>query len=50
MRKHLRWILLYNRVTGLQACNFIKARLRRRRYPVIIAKFPRTAAFLTGND
>ena len=34
---------LFNKVVGLQACNFIKKRLRHRRLPVNIAKFLRTA-------
>ena len=32
----------FNKVAGLQACNFIKRRLQRRCFPVNIAKFLRT--------
>ena len=33
---------LFNKVTGLQTCNFIKKRLQHRCFPVNIAKFLRT--------
>ena len=34
---------LFNKVAGLQACNFIKKRFLSRSFPVNIAKFLRTA-------
>ena len=34
---------LFNKVAGLQCCNFIKKRLQHRCFPVNIAKFLRTA-------
>ena len=37
---------LFNKVPGLQACNFIKKRLQQRCFPVNIAKFLRTASFI----
>ena len=37
--KHLCWSLLFNKVAGLQASNFIKNRLQYRCFPVNIAKF-----------
>ena len=33
---------VFNKVAGLQACNFIKNRLQHRRFPVSIAKYLRT--------
>ena len=33
---------LFNKVTGLQACNFTKKRLQHRRFPVNIANFKNT--------
>ena len=41
-RKHLCWNLFFNKVAGLQACNFIKKRLQRRRLTVNIPKYLRT--------
>ena len=49
---------LFNKVAGLTACDFIKKRLRRRCFPVNIARFLRTGFFtehlrwllLTNND
>ena len=35
----------FNRVSGLQACNFIKKRLQNRCFSVDIAKFLRTSIF-----
>ena len=37
---------LFNKDAGLQACNFIKKRLKRRCFPVNIAEFLRTAFFI----
>ena len=34
---------LFNKVAGVQACNFIKKRLQHRCFPVAIAKFLRTS-------
>ena len=34
---------LFNKVTDLQACNFVKKRLRHKCFPVKFAKFSRTA-------
>ena len=39
--KHLRWTL-FNKVTDLQACNFVKKRLEHRCFPVKFATFLRT--------
>ena len=36
--KHLCWKSLFNKVAGLQACNFVKKRLKRRCFAVNIAK------------
>ena len=36
---------LFNKVAGLQACNFIKKRLQRKCFPVKFAKFLRTNLF-----
>ena len=41
--KHLCWSLFFNKVAGLQACNFIKKRLQRKCFPLNIAKSLRTA-------
>ena len=37
---------LFNKVTGLQPCNFIKKRLQLRYFPLNIATFLRTALFI----
>ena len=37
-RKHMLFESLFNKVVGLQACNFIKKRLYERCFPVNIAK------------
>ena len=37
--KHRCWKSLFNKVAGLQACNFVKKRLQHRCFPVITAKF-----------
>ena len=39
--KHLCWSL-FNKVAGLQACNFIKKRLQHRRFPLVKVKFLKT--------
>ena len=36
---------LFNKVAGLNTCNFIKKRLRHRYFPVNIAKSLRTASY-----
>ena len=36
---------LFNKVTGLKACNFIKKRLQRRNFTVKFAKFSKTTCF-----
>ena len=41
---------LFNKVAGLKACNFIKKRLQRRRFPANIAKFLRTAILKNINE
>ena len=43
--KHLYWSLFFNKVTRLQACNFIKKRLQYRCFPKKFAKFLRTTFF-----
>ena len=40
--KHLCWSLLFNKVAGLQVCNFIKKRLQHNCFPVKFVKFLRT--------
>ena len=40
--RHLCWSLFFNKVGGLQACNFIKKRLQHSCFPVKIAKFLKT--------
>ena len=37
---------LFNKVAGLQACNYFKKRLEHRCFPLNIAKFLRTALFI----
>ena len=41
IEKHLCWILFFNDIAGLKACNFIKKGLQHRCFPVNIAKFLR---------
>ena len=41
--KHLSWSVFFNKVAGLQTCNFIKKRLERRCFPKNVAKFLRTS-------
>ena len=40
--KHLRWSLFLNKNAGRHSSNFIKKRLQRRFFPVVVAKFLRT--------
>ena len=40
--KNLCWILLFNKVEGLQVCNCIKKRFQHRCFPLNIAKFLKT--------
>ena len=42
----LYWNLLFNKVAGLKACNFIKKRLQRRSFPIKFAKFLRIPFFI----
>ena len=42
-RKHLYWKHFLIKVTGLQACSFIKKRFQHKNLPVNIVKFLRTA-------
>ena len=41
--KHLCWSLFFNKVSGLEACNFIKKRLQHRCFPVNFVEFLRTS-------
>ena len=43
--KHLCWESVFNKVAGLQACNFVKKRLQHRCYLVKFSKFLRTLFF-----
>ena len=45
-RKHLFWSLFFNKAAGLKACNPIKNRLQRRRFPLNAEKFLRRLFFI----
>ena len=45
--KNLCWILLFNKVEGLQVCNCIKKRLQHRCFPLNIAGFLKTSILKT---
>ena len=48
--KQLCWGSLFNRVTGLKACNFLKNRLQHQVFPVDIAKFLKIAFLYKTSD